>query len=255
MDRKPDIVLQAEGLGRSFAHEAVFANLDLTLARSSSIAIVSPSGMGKSTLLFVLGLLLDKTAGSLKVYGNEASELDVATLARHRRLDIGFIFQHTHLIGSLRVLDNVLVGANLLHRGDAEILNARLDSNRRALRERAQELLVSFGLAERLQHFPHQLSVGQKRRVAVARALLLKPPLIIADEPTNDLDTKNAEKISESLFEAVAAGHALVYATHDEDLAKKADSVIDLEKRRLNLYPKSDAQACIGVSSADRRQP
>jgi putative ABC transport system ATP-binding protein len=232
-----DALLAAQGLGRSFAYEHIFADLSFKLTRGMSAAVVGPSGAGKSTLLSVLGLLLNKTAGNLAFYNKDVENLNASDLARHRRLNIGFVFQHTQLLGSLRALDNVLIGKTLLRRQDNQSLRERFASDTQhatlpnILCERAEELLTSFALTERRYHFPHQMSVGQKRRVAVARALLLKPPLILADEPTNDLDAASAKLVASALFSAVEQGQTLVYATHDEGLASRADMIIELSDR------------------------
>jgi ABC-type lipoprotein export system ATPase subunit len=231
-------VLSAESLCRSFNGEKVLTGVNIKLHKGTSTAIIGPSGTGKSTLLSILGLLLNKTAGRLEIYEKDIDGLGAPALARHRRLDIGYVFQNTQLIGSLRALDNVLITTALLQRADNQCIGARLvdkpkdsakaNSLSDVLRQRAKQLLLSFGLENRSHHFPHQLSIGQKRRVAVARALLLVPPIILADEPTNDLDADSAQLVTESLFAAVAQGQTLVYATHDKSLADRADAIIDL---------------------------
>jgi putative ABC transport system ATP-binding protein len=203
-------------------------DIGVKLKRGRSLAVVSPSGTGKSTLLSILGLLLRKSSGSLELGGQDVDSMNAGKLAETRRLDIGFVFQHTQLIGSLRALDNAAVGASFLHRTDTAPLEKRFGERRHNFRERAERLLCDFGLKERLYHFPHQLSVGQKRRVAVARALLLAPPLVIADEPTNDLDANSAAVVIEALFAICGRGGALVFATHDRGLAAKADDTLDL---------------------------
>ena len=228
--RSPQLLVRTAGLGRSFGKEKIISDLDLQLPSGNSLAVVSPSGSGKSTLLAIIGLLLNKSEGELEVCGQNVREMSAASKARVRRLQIGFVFQHTQLIGSLRAIDNVLLGADLLHRSDAAHLAARQlpGVGSKSWPTRAEELLCGFGLERRLHHFPHQLSVGQKRRVAVARALLLAPPLLIADEPTNDLDSASATLVAEALFATPATGTALLLATHDLALAQRAGGIVEL---------------------------
>jgi ABC-type lipoprotein export system ATPase subunit len=228
MNTASDILVSAHHLNRSFGAEIILQKITIKLQRGQSLAIVSPSGTGKSTLLSILGLLLRKSSGSLELYGQDVDSMNADKLAEARRLNIGFVFQHTQLIGSLRALDNAAVSANLLHRSDAAPLEKRFGTRRPNFYERASKLLGDFGLEDRLYHFPHQLSVGQKRRVAVARALLLEPPLVIADEPTNDLDAASADVVRDALFAVCNRGGALVFATHDRTLASKADTLLDL---------------------------
>jgi ABC-type lipoprotein export system ATPase subunit len=228
MSRATDILVSAKELDRRFGTESILKELTVELRRGQSLAVISPSGTGKSTLLSILGLLLRKSSGSLEVYGQDVDSMDAGTLAKTRRLNIGFVFQHTQLIGSLRASDNATVGANLLHRSDAALLKERFGTRRPNFSELASKLLCDFGLEDRLYHFPHQLSVGQKRRVAVARALLLAPSLVIADEPTNDLDVASAGVVIDALFKVCSRGGALVFATHDRELAARADTVLEL---------------------------
>ena len=219
-----DILLEAHNIRRRFGSEWVIDDVSLSVQRGQSIAVVSPSGTGKSTLLSILGLLLDKTEGTLIIAGKNVDTLSAQERAAIRRCGQGFIFQYTHLIGSLRALDNVLVPSRLLQRADKTLLDVF------TLETRARSLLDSFGLENRLYHYPHQLSVGQRRRVAVARALLCDPPLIFADEPTNDLDSESARLVSEALFGRLVDGAALVIATHDPALIQRADTVVDLTR-------------------------
>jgi ABC-type lipoprotein export system ATPase subunit len=228
MSTAPDILVSANNLDLSFGADSILQGINIQLQRGQSLAVVSPSGTGKSTLLSILGLLLRKSSGSLELYGRDVDSMSADELAEDRRLNIGFVFQHTQLIGSLRALDNAAVGANLLHRSDAALLEERFDARRPNFHKRASKLLCDFGLEDRLYHFPHQLSVGQKRRVAVARALLLEPSLVIADEPTNDLDAASADVVVDALFNVCNRGGALVLATHDRELASKADTMLDL---------------------------
>ena len=188
--------LKVEDLGKSYDGNVILENISFAAEPGDSIAFVSPSGSGKSTLLSMLG---DKE------------------LSRLRRETFGFVFQHTQLVGSLRAVENVMAPANFAGKLPFDA------------RERAEQLLGGLGLADRLMHYPYQLSIGQKRRVSVARALLLDPPIVIADEPTNDLDADSSSSVADTLFERAANGGILLFATHDRELASRASRVMHLE--------------------------
>ena len=183
----------------------------------TSVAFVSPSGSGKSTLLSMLGLLLTPSTGSVLVNGQDATALDDDAKSTLRLRQFGFIFQHTQLVGSLRAVENVAVPADFAGGNLADAA------------ERAAGLMGQLGLGERLYHYPYQLSIGQKRRVATARALLMDPPILIADEPTNDLDAESTRSVADVLFEHVERGGILLFATHDQALAARADRVMHLD--------------------------
>ncbi len=208
--------LRIENLGKSYGDDAVLENVSFTVGPGESIAFVSPSGSGKSTLLSMVGLLLSSTTGTVLVDDRDSDAMDDKELAALRRETFGFVFQHTQLVGSLRAVTNVMVPANFAGRRSFDA------------RARAEQLLGHLGLSDRLMHFPYQLSVGQKRRVATARALLLDPPIIIADEPTNDLDESSAQSVADTLFERVEQGGTLLFATHDKELAGRADRIMHL---------------------------
>ncbi len=210
-------MLEVKGLGKSYGDQTILEDISFTVRSGESVAFVSPSGSGKSTLLSMLGLLLSSTTGTVVVDGQDTDDLDDQQLSALRRNVFGFVFQHTQLVGSLRAVENV----------EAPALFAKgLPFN---VRERAEGLLRSVGLGERLEHYPFQLSIGQKRRVALARALMMDPPVIIADEPTNDLDAKSAQSVTDQLFARVEEGGILLFATHDADLATRATRVMHLK--------------------------
>ena len=210
-------MLEVKGLGKSYGDQTILEDISFTVRSGESVAFVSPSGSGKSTLLSMLGLLLSSTTGTVVVDGQDTDDLDDQQLSALRRNVFGFVFQHTQLVGSLRAVENV----------EAPALFAKgLPFN---VRERAEGLLRSVGLGERLEHYPFQLSIGQKRRVALARALMMDPPVIIADEPTNDLDAKSAQSVADQLFARVEEGGILLFATHDADLATRATRVMHLK--------------------------
>jgi ABC-type lipoprotein export system ATPase subunit len=216
------MLLGCRGICKAYEGETVLSGIDLALAPGESVALVGASGAGKSTLLSILGLLLAPSAGSLSVGGVAVADDDRAR-STLRAEHFGFVFQHNQLIGSLRAIDNVLVPSCFAYQGDCG--------------ERAHELMTRFGLADRLYHYPHQLSVGQKRRVALARALLLHPSIVLADEPTNDLDRATGQTVLEALLEYPDEQHAVVFATHDEALAARADRVVCLNDGALSPFP------------------
>lgn len=217
-------LLEIKGISKAFDGNLIIENTSFTVNPGDAIAFTSPSGSGKSTLLSMAGLLLTPDEGSIVVEGNtgegsvDALSLSDEKLSQLRRRLFGFVFQSTQLVGSLRAIENVT--------SPAHFENAKLPFKPE---ERACELLERFGLADRMYHYPHQLSVGQRRRVAVARAMLLEPKIIIADEPTNDLDEKSAAEVADALFDYAAQGNALLYATHLPALASRAKTIMTLQ--------------------------
>lgn len=215
-------LLQIKNISKSFEGTEVIKDTSVTVDKGDVIAFVSPSGSGKSTMLSMAGLLLTPDTGEIIVEGGaNALELGDKELSRLRQRTFGFVFQSTQLIGSLRAIENVTAPAGFA---------GKLDFDAEA---RAKELLEQFGLAERMYHYPHQLSVGQKRRVAVARAMLLNPKILIADEPTNDLDEESAARVADTLFEYAEQGNALLYATHVASLAQRTKTTMVLRDKRF----------------------
>ena len=212
------MLLQAVNVSRSFGRDEILRDICLDLGPGESLAITGPSGSGKSTLLSLLGLLLEPTSGEVLFEGKTTRTLSDDQRSRLRNRSFGFIFQNPQLIGSLSVLHNVLVPARL--------------ARKRGLEDEARRLLTTLGLSHRLEHLPHQLSIGQKRRVAVARALLLEPVVVFADEPTNDLDAERAGQLGELLYQLPGQGRALVLVTHDRGLVGRADHTVDLSGAR-----------------------
>ena len=214
------MLLQVEGISKDFDGAQILSDVSFTVDRGESVAVVAPSGAGKSTLLSIIGLLLAPSSGSVIIDGVDAVALSDDERSAIRNEKIGFLFQHTQLIGSLRAFENVALPADFAR-------SVHMSSSEKV--EKAKEMLVAFGLEDRLNHYPFQMSVGQKRRVATARALFLDPPLILADEPTNDLDKANAELVVDALFESVEKGtSALLFATHDMELASRATRIVRL---------------------------
>lgn len=215
------MLLELCDISKRYDDCGIIDDINIALDKGQSVAVIAPSGTGKSTLLSIAGLLLTPSSGTVEIEGQDTSVLDDKALSRLRCEKIGFLFQHTHLIGSLRALENVSIAADFLpHK--ARMSNAEITS-------RAQDALCALGLENRMYHYPSQLSNGQKRRIATARALFLEPSIIIADEPTNDLDDENAAKVIDALFARVRGGcSCLLMATHDRELASCADRIIDL---------------------------
>lgn len=211
--------LEIKNVSKSFDGTPIIEDTSFAIEAGSTIALTSPSGSGKSTMLSMAGLLLAPDSGSIVTEnGICALSLPDGELSLLRQRLLGFVFQSTQLIGSLRAIENVTAPARFV-RGKPPFKPE----------ERAGELLERFGLADKMLHYPHQLSVGQKRRVAVARAMLLEPKIIIADEPTNDLDEASAATVSDALFDYAKEGNALLFATHLPDLAARAKTVMKLE--------------------------
>ncbi|HKQ97925.1 MAG TPA: ABC transporter ATP-binding protein [Candidatus Polarisedimenticolia bacterium] len=197
------------------------SNIQLTIKKGEYIAIAGPSGCGKSTLLSLLGLLDSPTSGNYLLDGKPVANLTPSDRARIRNREIGFIFQSFNLIGDLTVIENVELP--LTYRG--------MKSGER--RERAQEALERVGMAHRAKHLPSQLSGGQQQRVAVARAVAGRPLILLADEPTGNLDSKSGEAVMELLRELHRDGATLCMVTHDPRYARHADRSVHLFDGRV----------------------
>jgi putative ABC transport system ATP-binding protein len=190
--------------------------VDLDVSAGGFLAIMGPSGSGKSTLLHILGALDSPTAGTIEVAGHPYEGLDDKALTRLRRDHIGFVFQFFNLLPSLTAAENVLLPALIARQGD------------RTMRERAITLLDKVGLGDRADHLPAELSGGQQQRVSIARALLLEPELLLADEPTGNLDRRSSREILALLRNLAGDGHTIVMVTHDPTAAAVADRVVFL---------------------------
>jgi putative ABC transport system ATP-binding protein len=190
--------------------------LSLRFEPGMMTAIVGPSGSGKSTLLKLLGVLDRPSEGRVTLCGQRLDALDDRARSLVRRDRIGFVFQFFNLLPALSALDNVLLPGNLAGRNDSQ------------LRQRARELLAQVGLAERSAHLPHQLSGGEMQRVAICRALIMDPPVLLADEPTGNLDSVTAGEIARMLREAVKPERTVILVTHDVNLASIAERVVTL---------------------------
>jgi lipoprotein-releasing system ATP-binding protein len=214
-------VLNVAGLRRSFQQGGVtievLRGVDLAVNRGEIVALLGPSGSGKSTLLQAVGLLEGGFTGSIRIDGAEAGTLDNDGRTRVRRDSLGFVYQFHHLLPDFSALENVLI-PQLIHGAEPD-----------AGRQRAEILLGSLGLEHRLNHRPSQLSGGEQQRVAVARALANQPSLILADEPTGNLDETTADIVFAEFLRLVREeGSAALVATHNERIAAKMDRVLRL---------------------------
>jgi lipoprotein-releasing system ATP-binding protein len=219
-------VLATRGLRRSFTQGEVtidvLRGVDFAIAPGEIVALLGPSGSGKSTLLQAVGLLEGGFEGSIRLNGEEAAELDDDGRTRLRRELLGFIYQFHHLLPEFNAVENVVL--------PQLVQGATPDQ----ARERATQLLSKLGLGERLDHRPAKLSGGEQQRVAVARALANRPPLILADEPTGNLDEHTADKVLAEFLDLVRIeGSAALIATHNERLAKRMDRVVRLHDGHL----------------------
>jgi lipoprotein-releasing system ATP-binding protein len=219
-------VLVTRDLKRSFTQADVtihvLQGVDLAIQPGEIVALVGPSGSGKSTLLQAVGLLEGGFEGSIRLNGEEAADLDDDGRTRLRRELLGFVYQFHHLLPEFNAAENVVLPQLVL------------GAEPQVARERAQQLLGALGLSERLDHRPSKLSGGEQQRVAVARALANKPPLVLADEPTGNLDEHTANAVlSEFLNLVRGEGSAALVATHNERLAAKMDRVVRLHEGRL----------------------
>lgn len=218
-------LIRLKGISKVFLTEEVethaLEGVDLEIQPGEFVSIAGPSGCGKSTLLAVLGLLEAPTRGEYWLKGSPVHGTGVAERARIRNLEIGFIFQAFNLIGDLTVLENVELP--LVYRGVPAAERRRM----------ALEALERVGMAHRLKHYPSQLSGGQQQRTAVARALAGKPAILLADEPTGNLDSANSESVMDLLSELHASGSTICMVTHDPRFSRRAQRTIHLFDGRI----------------------
>jgi putative ABC transport system ATP-binding protein len=207
-------------LGRGAARVHILREIDLNIGRGEAVALLGPSGSGKSTLLMVMTGLEQPDTGSVLVAGQDLRRLDEDGLARFRGKNVGIVFQAFHLIPTMTALENVAVPLEFA--GDRNAL------------QRAERELAAVGLGERLHHYPAELSGGEQQRVALARALAPNPAILVADEPTGNLDEQTGRDIVELLFRGHAErGTTLVLVTHDNTLAARCDRVIRLRSGQI----------------------
>jgi lipoprotein-releasing system ATP-binding protein len=249
MSTRP-VLLAAREIRKSFSigdrKLEVLHGVDLELQQGELLGLVGKSGAGKSTLLHILGLLDPPSAGRILLDGADAWSLGTGERARLRNSKIGFVFQFYHLLPELDAVENVVLPALIGRSG------LRWRGAMKALRPRAEETLVRFGLGERLRHRPAQLSGGEQQRVAIARAMFLDPALVIADEPTGNLDTTTGEKVLDLLVrEQKERGLGLLLVTHDERVAARCDRVVLMEDGRIQ----TDSGARTPPAPVAARQP
>ena len=223
-----DDVLRLEKVGKAYNlgqpnETEVLRDIDMTVARGEFVAIMGPSGSGKSTLLNIIGLLDRPTAGHLFINGADTGELDEAALTRLRGHVIGFVFQYHHLISAFTARENVMMPL---------LVNEGFPSA--AMERRADDLLARVGLEKVARHLAGNMSGGQQQRVAVARALAMNPDIVLADEPTGNLDTKSADGVFDLLRQVNRqTGTSLVMVTHNIDLARRCDRIVEVVDGRI----------------------
>lgn len=192
------------------------SGVDLVIEKNEYVAIMGPSGSGKSTLMNIIGCLDTPTSGDYILNGKDVHEMDDDELAEIRNKEIGFVFQTF----------NLLPRSNALHNVELPLVYSGLSKSERL--KRAEEALTNVGLSDRMTHKPNELSGGQRQRVSVARALINKPSIILADEPTGNLDTKTGEEIMELFRELSNKGNTIIIVTHEEDIAKHANRIVKI---------------------------
>lgn len=210
-------MIKASNIRKSFGSLEVLKGISLEVSKGEVVAIVGASGAGKTTLLQILGTLSTADSGTLAIDGKEVSGLGDKALSRFRNEHIGFVFQFHHLLPEFTALENVCIPAFIARRKREEV------------EAKARELLDMMGLGERLEHKPAQLSGGEQQRVAIARALINNPSVLLADEPSGNLDTRNRDEIHRLFFELRdKLGQTIIIVTHDEGLASMADRKITM---------------------------
>jgi putative ABC transport system ATP-binding protein len=215
-----NLVIDINGIGKTYKIGEVVVNalvsVDLKIAKGEYVALMGPSGSGKSTLMNILGCLDTPSRGSYKLNGTDVSHMTDNELAEIRNKEIGFIFQTFNLLARNSSLENVALPLVYAGIGKTERL------------AKAKQALESVGLGERVEHKPNELSGGQRQRVAIARALVNSPAIILADEPTGNLDTKTSHEIMDLLEEIHQKGNTVIIVTHEEDIAKRAKRIVRL---------------------------
>lgn len=226
-----NFILQAEGLYKSYrlgaADVKVLKGVDLAVRSGEFISIIGASGSGKSTLLHILGALDRPDKGTVRFEGSDLKNIGNGELNRFRNKMVGFVFQFYHLLDELNVLENVFLPAMVSKSTIGWLLS------RKQAKNRAKELLSQLGLSERAKHKPYQLSGGERQRVAIGRALMNEPKILLADEPTGNLDSQTGNGILK-VFEALnKAGQTIAMVTHDERIALKAGRIIMLTDGKI----------------------
>jgi putative ABC transport system ATP-binding protein len=220
------MVIETVGLRKRFGSREVgvlaLRGVDLTVRKGEFLAVMGPSGSGKSTLLSILGCLERPTSGDYRLSGEDVARFDERKAARVRRERIGFVFQTFNLLPRTTAIENV----------ELPLVYARVPRAER--RERASSALGAVGLQDRAQHLPNQLSGGQQQRVAVARAVVTRPDVVLADEPTGNLDSASAAEVLDVLSEVHASGATLVMVTHSREVAERATRIVHMLDGRID---------------------
>lgn len=211
-------MLKAEGLKKSYGALQVLKGVDVNVAKGEVVVIVGASGAGKSSLLHILGTLDTPDAGKVIIRDTEVSSQSSARLSQFRNTHIGFVFQFHNLLPEFSAIENVMIPGLIGKRDD------------KAVRKRAEELLDILGIAERMNHKPSEMSGGEQQRAAVARALINSPDIVFADEPSGNLDSKNASELHRLFFKLRAElGYTFVIVTHNTEFAEMADRKIEIK--------------------------
>ena len=217
-------MIEIKGIKKSFGSLEVLKGIDLTIDKGEIVSIVGPSGAGKTTLLQIIGTLDRPDSGTVHVDSIDVTQLSQKKLSDFRNQHIGFVFQFHQLLPEFTALENIMIPAYIA------------GTSQKAARKRAEELLQFMGLSDRAQHKPNELSGGEKQRVAVARALVNNPAVILADEPSGSLDTKNKEELHQLFFDLRKQyGQTFVIVTHDEGLASITDRTIKMRDGLLEV--------------------
>ncbi len=227
-------MIKIENITKSFGNLQVLKGIDMEVAKGEIVSIVGPSGAGKTTLLQIIGTLDRPDSGAVVIDGTEVGQLSSNRLSDFRNKHIGFVFQFHQLLPEFTAIENIMIPAYIAGKSTS------------AAKARAQELLEFMGLSDRAHHKPNQLSGGEKQRVAVARALVNEPSVVLADEPSGSLDTKNKAELHQLFFDLRDKyGMTFIIVTHDESLAALTDRTICLKDGRIvdNLHDETTITA------------
>lgn len=224
------MIIEMRGITKRFGQLEVLKGIDLDINKGEVVSIVGPSGAGKTTLLQIMGTLYKPDSGSVSINGEDVLRLKGNALSRFRNRHLGFVFQFHQLLPEFTALENVMIPAYI---GGMK---------GHAVRKRAEELLDFMGLADRMEHKPNELSGGEKQRVAVARALINQPDVILADEPSGSLDSRNKAELHQLFFDLRdKTGQTFVIVTHDEELAGLTDRTIHMVDGMINTQHHEDS--------------
>lgn len=224
------MIIEMRGITKRFGQLKVLKGIDLDINKGEVVSIVGPSGAGKTTLLQIMGTLYKPDSGSVSINGEDVLRLKGNALSRFRNRHLGFVFQFHQLLPEFTALENVMIPAYI---GGMK---------GHAVKQRAEELLDFMGLADRMEHKPNELSGGEKQRVAVARALINQPDVILADEPSGSLDSRNKAELHQLFFDLRdKTGQTFVIVTHDEELAGLTDRTIHMVDGMINTQHHEDS--------------